>query len=424
MKKIYSLTDFGVTKHKTVLKNGLRVIFIEKPFAPIYAKMMIGAGSVFNSSDNGLAHFTEHIIMSGNKNLSKENFSRIIDSIGGYKNASTSKEYMSVDCAIAETQHLPQMSLFFSEALKNIYLTKESLKKEKEIIQSEIQRQLSRTEYKDYLETFKILTKESPYQYSNLGEIEAMSYLTISEVENFFSTYCVVENMVLVIAGGCTLSDIENNFSHINFLNGQKSILPVGPKVINKNQRLLCKQDIPQSETIILFEGPIPYTRDSIILKFVLSFVHDGISSRFYKKIRNEKGLAYSVQNVVLRFNKTVYLGTGTGIPSEKTDEAIETILECYQNLIVEGMSDKEIRERINTLWFSFKRCTERTFDWVREFEDCLYEDNKIVGDFPAIFNFRETITSEEIKSVLQKYITFENFHLIVRGREPSKKYL
>lgn len=50
-------------------------------------------------------------------------------------------------------------------------------------------------------------------------------------------------------------------------------------------------------------------------------------------------------------------------------------------------------------------------------------EENPVIGDFPDIYNFRHTITSEEIKQVLERYIKLENFHLCIFGKEPSKKY-
>lgn len=91
MEEIKTLAEFGVTKHEKVLDNGLQTIFIEKPFSPIYAKIVIGAGSVFNPSDNGLAHMAEHLL-AGSKKTSKEEFHRIIESIGGFKNMFTSRE--------------------------------------------------------------------------------------------------------------------------------------------------------------------------------------------------------------------------------------------------------------------------------------------------------------------------------------------
>lgn len=316
------------------------------------------------------------------------------------------------------------MSTYFSETLESIYLTPESLSNEKSIVFSEIQRRQSDPDYKSMRFLTNIIANKNPYQYSNLGIIEEMNALKIEEVEQFFNKYCVVENMVLIISGGCTLLDIEKNFSKINFLHGSKHQLPKGPKILEKKQRLFYEQDIPQNNVFIFFEGPKPNTKEYFILNFVQSFAHNGFSSRFYKKIRNEKGLAYVIQNNGSEYDDTSYFGTTAGVPTIKTDETIETIVECYQELIVEGMHEDEIRKRIDNLWFLNKRNSERSLDWVKKFDYCLHEEeNPIIGDFPDIFNFREKITPEEISSVLKKYVTLDNFHIFISGKESSKKY-
>lgn len=422
--KNYSLAEFGVTKHDFFLENGLRVIFIEKPFAPIYGKIMMGAGSVFNPSDNGLAHITEHLLMNGSENTTKEEFNEILQSVGGFRNAFTSRDWMSVNTEIAESDHLVNMRNFFAETLESIYITEETLSKEKEIVFSELQKARSNPHYDPGHKLRRLLTQENPWGYSNLGTAEGINAITVDQVQNFFSTYCVVENSVLVIAGGCTVSDIKKTFSDINFLHGSKAVLPSSPKLVTPGQRMFYETDKPQSDIIISFNGPTPGTRESLILSFVMHLVHDGLTSRFYKTIRTEKALAYSVENIALHFNEVKYVGTEIGVPTYKTDIAIEALLETYACLLKTEINHKEIADKIATLWYSAKRNNQRVFDWVEKFDDCLFpEENPVVGNFPDIYNFRKTITPEEIGAVLQKYIKLDEYHLCIIGKENSKKF-
>jgi predicted Zn-dependent peptidase len=426
MKRTYSLEDFGVKKHETTLKNGLHVIFIEKPFAPIYAKIVVGAGSVFNPSDNGLAHFTEHIIMSGTKTSSKEDFFGIMESVGGDRNAFTARDWMSVNAEIAYIDHFPQMKRYFSEALTEVYITRDSLQKEKEIIFSEIQKARSNAKYDMGIFLRNALAQGNVWGYSNLGRAEGMNDISLSDVEDFFSKYYCVENMVLVIAGGCSFSDIERTFSDIPFLHGQRSILPLGPSAVQKSQRLFYEEKIKQSTVLVGFEGPPSSSRESYILSFAMSYAHEGMTSRFYRKIRTEKAFAYSVINTAFTFNELKYIGTEVGVPLNKVDETIDAILLCYREFVHEGLTKKEIEDKIITQWFSAKRHMETAESWVDKFGyDYLYpQENPVFGDFPDIYNFRETITPEEVCSVLKKYLKLDEFHLFVNGKENSKKYI
>ncbi len=422
--KNYSLADFGVTKHEFFLENGLKVIFIEKPFAPIYGKIIMGAGSVFNPSDNGLAHMTEHLLMNGSRNKTKEEFYGILESIGAFRNAFTAKEWMSVNTEVAEVEHLVNMRDFFAEALQSIYVTEDMLSKEKEVIFSELQKERSKPHYDSGEKIRKLLAQETPWSYSNLGTAEGIRSLALNDIQNFFSTYCVVENSALIIAGGCTVSDIQKAFSNINFLHGNKAVLPESPKLIVPSQRMFYEISQPQTDVIISFNGPTPGSRESYILAFVMSLVHDGMTSRFYKKIRTEKALAYSISNIAFNFNEVRYIGTEIGVPTHKTDLAIEALLEVYSDLLKTEIDSKEIADKLTTWWFSAKRNNERALDWVEKFDDCLFpEENPVVGDFPDIYNFRKTITPDDIQQVIHKYIKLDEYHLCIFGKEGSKKF-
>lgn len=425
MEEIKTLAEFGVTKHEKVLDNGLRTIFIEKPFSPIYAKLIIGAGSVFNPSDNGLAHMTEHLFMNGSRHTSREDFWGMIENIGGFVNAYTNKSEISVEAEIADTKHLPIMSGFFSEALTTICVDEDSLNKEKEIVFSEIQRRIASTPMYSYsMELSKKLTNNSAWGYSNLGTIEAMRALSVEDVEGFFCKHFVVENMVLVISGGCSLVDIENSFGKINFLHGNKFALPSEPQLLPLGQRFFYETDYPQASLIVGFNGAPVGSRDSCILNFVLDLSHNGSGSIFYKNIRSNKGLVYAVNYATLSFNKTRYFGTDLGVPIEKVDDAIEATLECYNSLLFDGVTQKDVINRANIRWSASKRHGQRSVDWVERFDDCLHEDdNPVVGDFPDYYNFLYSLTADEINTVIKKYIKPDRFHLYLAGKQKSKKY-
>lgn len=425
IKQKYTLKDFGVKRYEKTLKNGLKVVFIEKPYSPIYAKIMMRAGSIYNGSDSGLAHFTEHSIVSGSKKYpKKEEFAGIIESIGGFKNAFTSRTWMSVDCEIAAPEQLKSMKEYLSEALTHMHLDSVKLKKEKGVITSEIEKNHSDPKYHSRVYFDSILANGTSWGITTLGTVESVDTITIKDVEKFFSEYCVVENMVLLIVGGCKFSDIEKTFSSIKFLHGKQAQLPESPKYLSNNQRVFFKQDLKQTNVALIFNGPEVGTKDGDILRFVLNYAHSGFTSRFYKKIRNEKGLAYSVGMFLSDFNKTRYLGTSVGVPAEKTDEVIDAILECYKELLHEGMTQKQINEKIKTSWFSDKRNTQKSSDWINVISPELYPELKsFVGDYPNWFNFSQTITPKEVSIVLKKYITLDNFHLLINGTEPSKKY-
>lgn len=424
MEKHYSLADFGATRHEETLKNGLRVVFIEKPFAPIYAKVMMRAGSIFDPIDRlGLAHFTEHIIASGSKTKSKEEFSGIMESIGGYWNAGTADEYMSVQCEVAVPEHLINMKEYFTHALSGVHLTEDLLQKEKSIIISEIERARSKPEYEASLYIGSVFANGTHWESPTLGTIESVSAISIEDVETFFGTYCTVENMVLVVGGGCTWAQIEEAFQDIPLLHGGNKVLPADPLPIEPNRPIVFEQDIPQTGIVFGFRGPDIGTREELLCNFAFRFAHDGITSRFFKKIRNERALAYDLSFVNITFNTLQYIGTSVGVPTNKVQETIDAIRECYTEFLEEGMTQKEIDDKTDTLWFSAKRTKQTSNELVSTYAyDELYPNKNLLhGPFPDAFNYRQTYTAEEIHNVLKKYITLDNFYVVLNGKEVKR---
>ena len=114
------------------------------------------------------------------------------------------------------------------------------------------------------------------------------------------------------------------------------------------------------------------------------------------------------------------YVGTSVGVPTNKVQETIDAIRECYTEFLEEGMTQKEIDEKTDTLWFSAKRANQTSSNLVSAYAyDELYPFKKILhGPYPDVFNYRKTYTAEEIHAVLKKYITLDSYYLVVNGRE------
>ena len=426
VRRKYSLEEYGVQKHKKILDNGLKVTFIEKPFAPIYAKLMMRAGSIFNPSDNGLAHFTEHMIVGASEKYPRKDLmAQIINTVGGYSNASTGERSMSVTCEVGMLEHMVHMKEHFTNAMEDLYITPALFEKEMSVITSEINRATSEPYYhaKSYINS--IITNQTEWSHSNLGTVDSIHSLNPEMVHDFFERNCTVENMALVVCGGCTLSDLEKTFGDIAFKHGDKiNLLPLDPPPLVPNQRIFYRQDLDETNVGLLFQGPKAGTRESYLLSFAMGFAHAGLDSKFYQKIRNERGLAYSLSKNSRVFDNLKYISTNLGVSPSNLDAAIGATIECYDELLQDGMNESQIKNRIDRLYFSNKRELERSVDWIGKFDDELYdEDFTLFGDYPDVYNFYETITSEEIKDVLQKYITLDSFHLVVVGKESGTKY-
>lgn len=420
----YSLADFGVNKQEGVLRNGLRVVFIRKPFAPISMSMMIRAGSVFDpKGKEGLAHFTEHLLMNGSTTMTQKDFWGIAAAIGAYANAKTSTTYMSVDLEIAIPEHLVQAQEYFSHALSEFHVTDEILEKERNIIISEITGKESKNSlYKPLLLVDDYFANHTSWGTPTLGTIESVQSITVQDVINFFTKHCTVENMVLVIAGGCEWSDIEARFSTIPFLHGTQQELPPDPPIVSPGTVLAFEAAITQTSIVFGFLRPELWSREDNLLGFAFSYSHDGMTSLFKQYLREERGLAYGLKKSFFVYNNLGYIGTEMGTPCDRIDDALEALQQRYISFIDRGIAQEEIVKKAATMWFSNKRGFQESSDWVEIFDtDLLYPVKSCLGEFPDIHNYRKTYTEREIKEVLEKTLVLQNRYLILVGQNVTQ---
>ncbi len=118
--------------HKTSLANGLTVV---SESIPHYHSVSIGvwicSGSrQENKSNNGIAHFLEHLMFKGTRKRSARDIARSLESVGGYLNAFTSKEQTCYYAEVLDSQ-LPRAIDILSDMVCHSLLSPRDIEKER-----------------------------------------------------------------------------------------------------------------------------------------------------------------------------------------------------------------------------------------------------------------------------------------------------
>ena len=94
-----------------------------------------------------------------------------------------------------------------------------------------------------------------------------------------------------------------------------------------------------------------------------------------------------------------------------------------YKELLEEGVSQKEISDKIDTMWFSAKRTKQTSHDLASTmtYAELYPDEHALHGPYPDIYNYRRTYTSEEMFAVLKKYITIGTHFVALNGKGVEK---
>ncbi|HZT23926.1 MAG TPA: pitrilysin family protein [Verrucomicrobiae bacterium] len=187
---------------RTTLTNGLQVIIVRNPLAPVVTTMLnYKVGSDECPPDfPGMAHATEHMMFRGSPGLSADQLAAISAAFGGDDNADTQQgvtQYFFTTAA----ENL-DVALHIEAARMRDLLPDESLwDKERGAIEQEVAQDLSNPEYVFYKDLLAAMFKGSPYAHDPLGTRPSFDRTTAADLRAFHNTWYAPNNAVLVIVG-------------------------------------------------------------------------------------------------------------------------------------------------------------------------------------------------------------------------------
>jgi zinc protease len=277
------------------LKNGLHVVLHQDRTAPVVAvAVMYHVGSKDEQPNRtGFAHFFEHLLFEGSKNIKRGEFMKIVSSNGGQNNANTSQD-RTFYYEVFPSNQLETGLWLESERMMHPVINEVGVKTQNEVVKEEKRLRVDNAPYGNFIaEIMKRLFTKHPYRWVTIGSMEDLDAATLDEFKAFNKKYYVPNNAVLVIAG-----DIDvNKTKKLTELYFEE--IPSGPPI----ERTQVKEDPLVKEIVdtaydnniqipaimTAYRTPGMTSKESIALQLASDVLSTGASSRMYKKMVDEK---------------------------------------------------------------------------------------------------------------------------------------
>lgn len=186
-----------------LLDNGMEVVVIPDHRAPIVTHMVwykIGSADE-PPGKSGIAHFFEHLMFKATTNHAAGEFDRAISDIGGSNNAFTSYDYTAFHETVTPSA-LELMMSFEADRMRNLILTDEVIKTERDVILEERRSRIdSNPEAVLDEEVDATLWQNQPYRIPVIGWMQEMEQLNRTDAVAFYDKYYRPNNAVLIVAG-------------------------------------------------------------------------------------------------------------------------------------------------------------------------------------------------------------------------------
>ncbi|HET7695868.1 MAG TPA: pitrilysin family protein [Vicinamibacterales bacterium] len=399
----------------TTLANGMKVVLLEDHSTPIvHLQMWYHVGSKNERPGRtGFAHLFEHMMFKGSKNVEPEGHPSYISSVGGQSNAFTNED-ATVFWETVPAQYLPLVLWLEADRLAALRIDEAVFRTEREVVKEE---RRMRIENQPYGRLQEILAEHAftahPYKHPVIGSMKDLEAASIEDVREFFQTYYVPANATAVLVGDF---DSKEALALVTQYLGRvpKSDRPVPrdiprePKQI-KERRVTVNEEWPLPAVIVAHHITHDGHPDSYPLHIASKILSDGQSSRIYRKLVYEKGLALAAfggGNIIEDPN--LFFAVAIVQPGKTTDETASALIAELDRLRDEPISANELQQAKNQFARDYILGRESVQSKADQLGHAavIHDDIKTAdGEFDIFLG----LTAADVQRVARTYFTPEN---------------
>src|SRR5262245_10728917 len=246
----FSQTPAGGDVTRATLDNGLRVVIVRDPLAPVVTVMqnyLVGANET-PTGFPGMAHAQEHMAFRGCADVSADQIAAIFAQLGGFNNADT-QQTITQYFATVPSADLEVALRVDAACMRDMVDSDAEWKQEKGAIEQEVARDLSEPTYKFITRLNEVMFAGTPYAHDALGTRESFEKTTGAMLKAFYRQWYAPNNAILVIAGDV---DPAVTLAKIKELYG-----PIPRRPLGRRPAVVLRPVKPESFTL---DSNLPYT--------------------------------------------------------------------------------------------------------------------------------------------------------------------
>ncbi|HEX4565765.1 MAG TPA: pitrilysin family protein [Vicinamibacterales bacterium] len=399
----------------TTLDNGLRVVFLEDHSTPIvHLQIWYHVGSKNERAGRtGFAHFFEHMMFKGSKNVEAEGHPSYVSSVGGQSNAYTTED-ATVFWETVPAQYLPLVLWLEADRMASLKIDENAFKNEREVVKEE---RRMRIENQPYGRLQEIIADQAftvhPYKHPVIGSMKDLDAASVEDVRGFWQTYYVPNNATAVLVGDF---DPKEAMSLVTQYLGRvpKADHPV-PRDIPKEptqtreKRVTLKGDWPLPAVVVAHHITYDGHPDSYPLHIASKILSDGQSSRIYRKLVYEKQIALAAfggGNIIEDPN--LFFAVALVQPGHTTEQAADALIAELDRLRDEPVSAAELQQAKNQFARDYILNRETDQQKAEQLGHAVVIHNDI-RTADGEFDIFQNMTAADVQRVARTYFTPEN---------------
>lgn len=406
---------FAAEPREFVLTNGMKVLLVEVPKAPVATVQVwykVGSRNEVMGRA-GLSHMLEHMMFKGTAKYPKGSFSRLIRKNGGTDNAFTSQDFTAYFENLAADRVELALELE-ADRMQGILFDMNELKTEREVVKEE--RRL-RTEDDPQGALVEALFAQAflshPYHWPVIGWFGDLDAMTLEDLQRHYDTFYSPNNATLIIVGDIKadtlLPTIKQLFEPIPRGPEPKPLTTMEPEQRGE-RRFLLKREAQVPFVMMGYRVPNYTSEDSYALDVLESILQRGKSSRLYQSLVYEQksSLAVGAEYGLMQTDPGLFYFYALVSPGQKVEAVEEALNKEIKRLQADPPTEQELQRAKNQVEAA------RFFEQDSNFRHAMLlgQAETIGAGWRKVDQFLERIravTAKDVQRVARQYLIDDN---------------
>lgn len=389
------------------LDNGQTVVVQEVKNNPIVTiDTWIKTGSIDeDDSNNGVAHFLEHLFFKGTKNHAPGEFDKILETKGAITNAATSKDFTHYYVTIPSKDFDLAMELH-ADMMLNPLIPRNEMEKERKVVLEEISKDLNSPSKVLQDNLNDMMYSIHPYKRKVIGKSEVIETITRDQVLNFYNEHYSPSNMVTIVIGDVDANHAVEKIKQVfnaEYKKQQKNIYPKEEQLTQQKKKVEYI-DTESGYLLIGFRGTSITDKDSYALDVLATIMGEGRSSILNQVLKEKKRIVSSVDagNSTYKDDGIFYISAN--FEPDKCKVVQDAIFDEIAKIQKQGVTEEQLNLAKNIIERDTYYSRESITNIATEigYTMALTNDIKFYDNY---LNNIKNVTKEDVKKAAEKYL-------------------
>lgn len=397
----------------TRLPNGIAVLTEHMPgLRSVTVGIWVRRGSRHESPElNGICHFIEHAVFKGTQRRTAHDIAVETDRLGGHFDAYTTHEMTGFALKVADTA-LPEAVDLLTDLITHPRFDQEDLEREQRVILEEM-KMVEDTPDELLGELFNAAYfPNQPLGRPIEGTKETVPTFDHKTTLAFHAREFSYTNLVVAAAGNVNHDRLLDLIGRaFGGCEGGAAMRPV--RLINTPPNPAApilieqKNELEQAHLVIATPWPDALSEERYAASLLASVIGGGTSSRLWQKIREERGLAYSVGAGGSAFSDVGVFNVYAGTSPDQLDEVVDLAVGTMRDTVNNDVSEEELRiakeQAIASILLGLESSSARASTLARQE---IIHGRRISPD--EVVEKIRAITPDDLRNIAQTYFRSE----------------